>query len=167
MSSTACTTLLLSHGKDEKGDDRRRSHRGGFALPAMDGRCGECGSEYVRTAKREATKACMQILKIDEYCHSWHYSSPVKANSISTHSHPSIHTSPCIILFIYLLALSPPLSKGPVARHSPHLAFPPPPPNIYRCELPLHTLFTSPSRCAKRLKLSSPSPIARTKPHRA
>ena len=38
---------------------------------------------------------------------------------------------------------------------------------IYRCELPLHTFFTKPSRCASRFRLSSPSPMARTKPQSA
>lgn len=39
--------------------------------------------------------------------------------------------------------------------------------NVHLIFCPLHTPFNMPSRCASRFNESSPSPIARTKPHRA
>lgn len=66
-----------------------------------------------------------------------------------------------------------PSVSPPIPRPSNKLTIPHPhhlgtfPARSYRARLPLHTLFKSPSLCASLFRLSSPSPIALTKPHSA
>ena len=83
MSSAACTIRLLTHGEDEKGDDRRRSHVVGSCClrwRAGVGRAGRGNIEWKRRSKKsldadvgidERTGGHARIEKA-KCCHSWY-----------------------------------------------------------------------------------------------